>query len=138
MNQWYHRIPILYESHIQFVGPITRPTLTAANLQNCTDRFNNVLQLDMDQEDSWFTVTPGIGHQDRPAVFGLKYVSSVAVHSFPGSQDTGMYTRGELSIVWDSILVSDASRKALKKFSRKLIVFSINNKNSHSFPYYAP
>ena len=92
----------------------------------------------MDQEDSWYTLTPGIVHQDRPAVFGPKDVSPVAVHSFPGSQDAGMYTRSELSHFWDSILISAASRNALKKFSQKLIVFSNNNKNPGSFPYYAP
>ena len=51
----------------------------------------------MDQEDSWYTLTPGIVHQDRPAVFGPKEVSPVAVHSFPGSQHAGIYTRSELS-----------------------------------------
>ena len=92
----------------------------------------------MDQGDSWYTLTPGIVHQDRPAVFGPKDVSLVAVHSFPGSQDAGMYTRSELSKFWDSILISAASRNALKKFSQKLIVFSKNNKDPDSFPYYAP
>ena len=91
----------------------------------------------MDQEDSWYTLTPGIVHQDRPAVLGPKDVSPVAVHSFPGSQDAGMYTGSELSSFWDSILISAASRNALKKFSQKLTVFSNNNKNTDSFPYYA-
>ena len=48
-----------------------------------------------------------------------------------------MYTRSELSSFWDSILISAASRNASKKFSQKLIVFSNNNKNPDSFPYYA-
>ena len=49
-----------------------------------------------------------------------------------------MYTRIELSCFRDSILVSAASRNALKKLSQKLIVFSNNNKNREIFPYYAP
>ena len=138
LNQCYDWIPILYEDQIQFVDPITRQTHPAANIQNCTDRIKNLLQFDMDQEDSWYTLTPGIVHQDRPAVFGPKDASPVAVHSFPGSQDAGMYTRSELSSFWDSILISAASRNALKKFSLKLIVFSNNNKDPASFPYYAP
>ena len=92
----------------------------------------------MDQEDSWYTLTPGIVHEDRPAVFGRKEISPVAVNSFPGSQDAGRYTRSELSNIWDSIVISAASRNALKKFSQKLIVFSDNNKNPDSFSYYAP
>ena len=136
-NQCYDRIPILYEGQIQFVDPITRQTHPAANIQNCTDRIKNLFQFDMDQEDSWYTLTPVIVHQDRPAVFGPKDVSPVAVHSFPGSQDAGMYTRIELSNFWDSILINAASENALK-FSQKLIVFSNNNKDPDSFPYYAP
>ena len=138
MNQCYGRIPILYDGQIQFVDPITRQTHPAANIQNCTDRTKNLFQFDMDQEDSWYTLTPGIVHQDRPAVIGPKDVSPVAVQSFPGSQDAGMYTRSEMISFWDSILISAASRNASKKFSQKLIVFSNNNKNPDSFPYYAP
>ena len=92
----------------------------------------------MDQENSWYTLTHGIVHQDRPAVFGPKEVSPVAVHSFPGSQDAGMYTRSELSNFWDNILISAASRNDLKKFSQKLLVFPNNNKNPDNFPSYAP
>ena len=137
-NQCYDRIPILYEGQIQFVDPITPQTHPAANIQNCTDRRKNLFQFDMDRKDSWSTKTPGIVHQDRPAVLGPKDVSPVAVHSFPGSQDAGMYTRSEISNFWDSILISAASRIALKKFAQKLIVFSNNNKDPDSFPYYAP
>ena len=92
----------------------------------------------MDQEDFWHTLTPAFMNQDRPAVFGPKDVSRVAVHSFFGSQDAGMYTRSEQNNFWDRIVISLASRNALKKFSQKLIVFSNNNKNPDSFPYYAP
>ena len=92
----------------------------------------------MDQEDSWYTLTPGIVHQDRPAAFQPEDVSPGAVHSFPGSQDAGMYTRSELSSFWDSNLISAAFRNALKKLSQKLIVFSNNNKNPDNFSYYAP
>ena len=34
----------------------------------------------MHQEDSWYMLTPGIVNQDRPAAFGPKDVSPVAVH----------------------------------------------------------
>ena len=93
----YDRIPILYVDQINFVDPITWQTHPAANIQNCTDRMRNLFQFDMDQEDSWYTLTPGIIHRNTPAVFGPKEVSPVAVHFFPGSQDNGMYTRSELS-----------------------------------------
>ena len=92
----------------------------------------------MDQEDSWYTLTLGIVHQNRPAVFGPKDGSPVAVHYSPGPQDAGIYTRKELSSFRDSIFINAASQNALKKFSQKLTVFSNNNKNSDSFLYYSP
>ena len=128
MNQCCERIPILYEGQIQIVDPITRQTHPAANLQKCTDRIKNLFEIDMDQENSCSTL-----HRDRPAVFGPKDVSPVAVDSSPGPEDAGMYTRSDLSSFWDSILISAASRNALKKFSQKLNVFSYN-KNPESFP----
>ena len=91
----------------------------------------------MDQDDSWYTLTPGIVHQDTPVVFRPKDIIPLAIHSFPGFQDTGMYTRNELSSFWDSILITAASRNALQKFSQKLIVFSNNDRSPDSFPYYA-
>ena len=138
MNQCYDRIPIVYEGQIQFVDSITRQTHPAATLQNRTDRMKNLCQFDIDQEDSWNTITPGIVHQVRPAVFRLKDVSPGEVHSFLGSQDAGMYTRSELTSFWDIILISAPSRNAFKKFSQKLIVFSNNMKDPDSLPYYAP
>ena len=72
MNQCFDRIPILYEGQIQFVDPITRQTHPAANVQSCTDRIKNIFQFDVDQEDSWFTLTPGIVNQERPTVLRLK------------------------------------------------------------------
>ena len=100
--------------------------------------MKNFFQFDIDQEDVWYTITPGIVHQERPAVFGPKNVSPVTVYSFPGAQDAGMYTRSELSSFWDSILISATSRISLKNFSQKLIVSSNNNRNPDSFPFYAP
>ena len=55
--------------------------------------------------------------QDRPAVFGPKNVSPVAVHSFPGSQDAGIYTRSELSLFWGQYLDQRCLSKCVKKVS---------------------
>ena len=49
-----------------------------------------------------------------------------------------MYTRSDTSSFWDGILISAASRNALKKFSQMLIVFSNNNGEPDSFPNCAP
>ena len=72
MSQCYDRIPILYESEIRFVDPITRQSFPDAVTQNHSDRIKNLFQLEMVQEDSEYTLTPGIVHQDKSALFGLK------------------------------------------------------------------
>ena len=91
----YEKIPILYRGQIQFVDPITRQTYPHAMAQNGFDCIKNLFQLDMDQEDSWYTLTPFIVHEDKPAVFELQDVSPVASHTFTGSQDADIHTRNE-------------------------------------------
>ena len=72
MNQCYDRILIVHEDQIQFVDPFRRQKYPAAHSKSCTHRTKNLFQVDMDQKDSWYTLIPGIVHQDKPAVFGLK------------------------------------------------------------------
>ena len=91
----------------------------------------------MDQEDSWYSLTPGIVHQDEPTIFGPKEVTLVAGHSLTGSRDAGTYTRGELRGFWDNILVNAASRFALK-FSQNLKFNSASEEGSDGLRYYAP
>ena len=138
MNQCYDRIPMLYEGEIRFVDPITRQTYPDAVTQNCSDRIKNLFQLDMDQEDSWYTLKPGIVHQDKPAIFGTKKVTPMTAQPLTGSQDAGMYTRSELRGFWDNILINAASRTALKKFSQNLIIYSSPQEGSDGFHYYTP
>ena len=138
MSQCYDKIPILYEGEIRFVDPITRQTYPDAVTQNCSDRIKNLFQLDMDQEDSWYTLTPGIVHQDKPAVFGPRKVTPMTAQPLTGSQHAGMYTRSELRGFWDNILINAASRTALKKFSENLIIYSNSHEVSDVSHYYIP
>ena len=118
MNQCYDNFPIPYKRQIQFVDSIFLQTYPHATVQNCSDRIMNLFQLDMDQEDSWYTLTPGIVHQEKPSIFEPQDINPVASHSFTGSQDAGMYTCNELKGFWVSILINAVSRTALKKFSK--------------------
>ena len=138
MNQCYDKIPILYRGQSQFVDPITRQTYPHATTQNCSDLIMNLFQLDMDHEDPWYTLTPGIVHQNKPAIFGLQDINPVASHTFIGSQDAGMYTRNELKGFCDSILINADSRTALKKFSQNLIVYTTAEEGRDVSYYYTP
>ena len=92
----------------------------------------------MDQEDSWYTLTPGIVQQDRPAIFGPKKLTPMTAHFLTGSQDASMYTRNELRGFWDNVLINAASRTALKTFSQNLIIYSTHPEGSDGLHYYTP
>ena len=92
----------------------------------------------MEDENSWFTITPTLEHRKRPAVFGPKDVTPVSRKAFGGAGDAGIYTRAELSEFWHNILISAASRKALQKFSRELIVPNTAIHGPEQYSYYAP
>ena len=93
MNQFYDKIRIFYKNATFFVDPITRQFYPDAQVQNCSDRISNLFQLDMEDEKSWFTITPTLDHRKRPAVFGPKDVTPVSKRDFGGAGDAGFYTR---------------------------------------------
>ena len=138
LNQCYDKIPILYKGQIQFVDPITRQTLSDALPQNCSGPIKNLFQIDTDQKDSWYSLTPEITHRDRPAKFAPKDISPVTTQKFPQSAKAGMYTKGQLIEFWDAILMSSASKNALQKFTRNLIVPSNAKRSPDGYTYYAP
>ena len=92
----------------------------------------------MEDENSCFTITPTLGHRNRPAVLGLKDVSPVYRRVFGGAGDAGIYTRSQLSEFWDEILISAVSRKALQKFFRELIVPNKAIHGPEQYFHYAP
>ena len=64
----------------------------------------------MEDENSWFTITPTLEHRKRPAVFGPKVVTAVSRRDFGGAGDAGIYKRAQLSEFWDNVVISAASR----------------------------
>ena len=118
MNQCYDKIAIFYKNAIFFVDPITRQTYPDAQVQKFSHRMKNFCQFDMEDENSWFTITPNLEHRKRPAVFGPKDVTPVSSKAFGGAGDAGIYTRAKLSEFWDSIFIS-AVQGMLCKNSQK-------------------
>ena len=103
MNNSYDKITVFYKGLVQIVDLITRQTYPNANTQKCTDRIKNLFQLDMQDQDSWFSLNPELTHSDRPAIFGPKEISPFTKDAFDESDDAGMYTKGQLSDFWDNI-----------------------------------
>ena len=97
LNQCYDKIPILYKGQIHLVDPITRQTLPDALPQNCSDRIKNLFQMDMDQKDSWYSVTSEITRRVRIAVFAPEDFPPFTTQKFPQLAKAGTYTKEQLS-----------------------------------------
>ena len=91
----------------------------------------------MEDENSWFTITPTLEHRKRPAVYGPKDVTPVSRRAFGEAGDAGINTRAQLSEFWGNIPISAASRKALHKFSAVLIVPNTAIYGPEQYSYYA-
>ena len=78
MNHCYDKFPIFYKIAIFFVDPITRQPYPDVQVQNCSDRIKNLFQFDMEDENSWFIITPTLKHRKRPAVFGPEDVTPIS------------------------------------------------------------
>ena len=94
--------------------------------------------MDVDQKSSWNSLTPEITHRDRPAVFGPEDNSPFTTQKFPQSDKAGMFTKGKLSEIWYAIHMSSASKNAVQKFTRKMIVTPNAKKGPDGYTYYAP
>ena len=138
MNQCYDKISIFYKNALFFGDRITRQTYPNAQAQNPSDRIRNFFKFDKEDKNSWFTITPTLEHRKRPAVFGPKDVTPVSRRAFAGERDARIYTRAQLSEFWDNIPISAASKKALQKFSRQLIVPNTAIHGPKQYSYYAP
>ena len=138
MNQFFEKIPIFCKNAIFFVDPNTPQTYSDVQFQNCSDWIKNLFQLDMEDENFWFTITPTRDHRNQPAVFGPKDVTPVSRRPFGGAGDAGVYTRAQLSKFYDKIFICAASRKDLQNFSRELIVPNTAVHGPEQYFYYAP
>ena len=114
MNQCNNNIPNLGKNAIFFVNLITRQTYPDAHVQKCSDRIKNRFQFDMEDENSWFTITSTLEHRKRPTVFGPRDVTLVSRRAFGGAADAEIYTQAQLFEFWDKFFISAASRKALQ------------------------
>ena len=85
--------PYLQQKCYLLVDPNTKQTYRDAQVQICSDRIKNLFQLDMEDENSWFTITPTLEHSTGPAVLGPKDVTPVSRRAFGGAGDAAIHTR---------------------------------------------
>ena len=103
MDKCYDKIPIFYENRAHFVDPITRRTFPSANEISCQHATQNLFQLDMDNDDSWYNLIPRTVVHNKPLVFSRTRFSRPSLHVPYSFNNAGLYTRKQLSQFWNDV-----------------------------------
>ena len=114
MEKCYDKIPITYETRVHFVDPITRQTFASANETSCQHVTQNLFQLDMDKDDSWYNLIPHPVVHNKPLVFSPTRFSRPSLHLPYSSNNVGLYTRKQLSQFWNDAKFGYFSKNVLK------------------------
>ena len=103
MEKCYDKIPIFYENRVHFADPITRQTFLSANEISCQHATQNLFQLDMHNDDSWYNLIPHPAVHSKPLVFSPTRLSRPSLHVPYSSNNAGLYTRKHLSQFWNDV-----------------------------------
>ena len=88
---------------MHFVDPITRQTFLSANEISCQHVTQNLFQLEMDNDDSWYNLIPHPVVHNKPLVFSPTRLSRPSLHVPYFSNIAGLYTRKQLSQFWNDV-----------------------------------
>ncbi len=136
LERCYDRIPIYYDSKTHFVDPITRQTFEFANEITCDGGHQNVFQLDMDFDDSWYQLLPEPTPHKKPNTFAPMEISRITKFADYSTAGAGMFTQQELEKFWNKIVLHQKSNTVLQKFSQEIVGTSdANSKHSNSFDF---
>ena len=104
LDESYDRIPILFEGTIKFVDPITRQTYDFASDIPCLGDYTNVLQLDLEIDNSWYQLLPDLMPFIKPLLFNPIEIGHITQIPNFDTKCAGMYTPKQLKIFWDNII----------------------------------
>ena len=88
---------------MHFIYPITRQTFPSANEISCQHGTQNLFKLDMDNDDSWYTLIPHPAVYGKPLAFSPTRLSRPSLHLPYSSNNAGLCTRKNLSQFWTDI-----------------------------------
>ena len=78
---------------MEFVDPIIRQTLPDGTPRNCSDPIKNFFQMDMDQKDSWYSLTPEMTQRQTCSIHPERHFSFYHAKVPPISQSWNAYER---------------------------------------------
>ena len=120
LDKCYDRIPILFERTTKFVDPITRQTYDFTSEIPCLGDYTNVLQLDLEIDNSWYQLLTDPMLFNKPLLF--KQTEHGHITQFPtlDTKHAGMYTPKQLNNFWGNKIHASASDTVLKKLTRTI------------------
>ena len=121
MDKFYKRIPIMYLTKIHSVDPITRTTYTSADERSCEDKHDYLFQLDIEDNNSWVELTPGITRVKGTSVFEHNLAPQrLTKYKFQDSDEIYLYTDQEIKKFWRGIKFNNEMKNAIQTFSKEL------------------
>ena len=136
LNKCYNRLLVLYEDEIHFVDPISGQTFTEAEEQLCSDKHSNLLQQDVDDDNSWVELTPQITKVKGPAFFKPHIVIQQIANIITASIQASIYTYKEMMAFWNSINFNSNMKGVLKHFTKSLLDSRESFSNTSGRIYY--
>ena len=120
LDKSYDRIPILFERTAKFVDPITRQTYDIASEIPCLGDYNNVLQIDLENDNSWYQLLPDPMPFNKPLLFKTTELGHITQFPTFDTRRAGMYTPKQMKKFWDNIIHASASDTVLNKLTRTI------------------
>ena len=121
LDKCYYRIPILFERTNKFVDPITRQTYDFASEIPCLGDYTNVIQLDLENDNTWYQLSPDPMPFKKPLLFKPTEFGHIIQFPTFDTRRAGMYTPKQMKNFWDNTIHASASDTVLKKLTRTIL-----------------
>ena len=120
----------MYLNKIHFVDPITGKTYTSAEERSCVDKHDNLFQWDIEDDNSWVELTPGITRVKGPSVFEPNIAPQrLTKHKFQDRDEIYLFTDQELKKLWRGNKFNSELKNAIQTFSKELVASQDNFKS---------
>jgi len=137
-DKCYTKIPIAVEGELMFVDPQTRKRTKHANEMDCENELFTYFQLDPEDKDSWFRLTPNlVAVADIPLVFSPENQNSKGTFLEHSATDSGLYTPEITKKFWERILTNEIDEELAERSKTAILLNTyVNNGNQIDRRFY--
>ena len=114
LDNCYDRIPILFERTIKIVDDFASET-------PCSGEYTNVLQLDLENDNSSYQLLSDPMPFNKPLLFKPTELGHITQFPTFDTKRAGMYTPKQMKKFWDNTIHASASDTVLNKLTRTIL-----------------